>query len=257
MTGAKSRARVLVDESSACRSDAHNQVRDGALGSECRYRELTVTLLALRSALGEPMPLVDMTLKLSEEIAVGLADGRYELFGSVLRDNSGRVVKMLKPVVRHSALAARSNPKLALAAIAAGAVAGAAIYVGSRFTRKARLARRLANVDFAIKSAVSEHATELTRDDLYRIRDSINEFLELADSESYPDATVVLTDDARRLLLGFAEALRSFSAELNRLSASSEPAPNLAVGDNTELVPLLKVICGQLDYQERNWPTSR
>lgn len=203
------------------------------------------------------MPLVDMTLKLSNEIAVGLADGRYELFGSVLRDNSGRVVKMLKPAVRHSTRAARSNPKLAVAAIAVGAVAGAAIYVRSRFTRKARLARRLAKVDFAIKSAVAEHAAELTRDDLHRIRDSIDEFLQLADGESYPNAAVVLTDDAKRLLVGFAEALRSFSVELNRLSWSAEAAPSLPVCGNTELVPLLKAIRGQLDYQERNWPTTQ
>lgn len=202
------------------------------------------------------MPLLDVTLKLSEEIACGLADGRYQLFGSVVRDNAGRVVTMLEPVVRRSARAARSNPKVAIAALAVAGAAGAAVYVGSRFTRKARLTRELAKVDRTIQATLTEHPAELTRDDLRTIRASIDNFLAFTENQQYGEVALDVSAEARRMLVAFAEALRSFSSRLNALGHQKEPVPELRVAPDTSLLPLLSAMRTQLDYQERNWPDA-
>lgn len=202
------------------------------------------------------MPLLDITVKLSEEIACGLADGRYQLFGSVVRDNAGRVVTMLEPLVRRSARAARSNPKVAIAALAVAGAAGAVIYVGSRFTRKSRLTRELAKVDRAIQATLTEHPTELTRDDLRAIRASVDDFLKFTENQQYEGVMLDVSTDARRMLVAFAEALRSFSSRLRELGCQKEPVPELKRIEDGKLLPLLNAIRLQLDYQERNWPEA-
>ncbi|HEX5445731.1 MAG TPA: hypothetical protein VFW87_18025 [Pirellulales bacterium] len=200
------------------------------------------------------MPLVDVTLKLSEEIACGLVDGRYQLFGSVVRDNAGRVVTMLEPVVRRSARAARSNPKVALAAVAVAGAAGAAVYVGSRFTRKARLTRELAKVDRTIQKTLTEHPRELTRDDLMTIRGSIDHFLTVSENQQYDGVILEVSADARRMLVAFTEALQSFSSRMNKLGHQTEPVPELKLAPDTGLLSILEAMRTQLDYQARNWP---
>jgi hypothetical protein len=202
------------------------------------------------------MPLLDVTLQLSEEIACGLAAGRYQLFGSVVRDNAGRVVTMLEPALKQSARAARSNPKIALAALAVAGVAGAVVFVGSRCTRKARLTRELAKVDQTIQATLTEHPKELTCDDLRTIRASIDDFLTFTDHPHYEAVSLEVSPDARRMLAAFAEALRSFSSRLNALGDQKEPVPELKVAPDTSLLPLLSAMRAQLDYQERNWPDA-
>lgn len=202
------------------------------------------------------MPFIQITFKVSEEIARGLADGRYRLFGAVVRDNSGRVVKMLQPILTQSTRATRM-PRIAIAAVAVAAVAGGAIYLGSRLTRKARLTRQLAKVDRAIQPILVEHRTELTRDDLCRIRTSIDAFLRATDDSAYHGVSLTLPDDAKRTLIAFAEALQSFSVEVQAIGHLTEPVPELPLTPVAlELVPILKSIHAQLAYQDRNWPTQ-
>lgn len=129
---------------------------------------------------------------------------------------------MLEPIVRRSARAGRSNPKIAIAALAVASAAGAAFYVSSRFTRKGRLARELAKVDRTIQKTLTEHPTELTRDDLAAIRGSIDDFLTFTENHEYEGVTLDISTDARRMLVDFAEALRSFSNRLRELSSQKE-----------------------------------
>ncbi|MBI3838447.1 MAG: hypothetical protein HY288_11005 [Planctomycetia bacterium] len=202
------------------------------------------------------MPIINITFKVSEEIARGLADGSYRLLGVVVRDNSGRVVKMLSPLVK-APRAIKGNPKIAIGAVVAAVAAGSAILVYTRFNRKARLARHLAKVDKAIQATMAEHPSGLTRDDLRNIRASIDDFLRATEERAYQDITLSLPEDASRTLIAFAGALRSFSAELTALSRSVEPVPELLAPDRApELLPLLGAIQAQLAYQDRNWPQA-
>src|SRR5437660_1711677 len=113
------------------------------------------------------MAATTITFHVPQEIARGLATGRYHLFGGVIRNSAGRVVKMLDPVSRSASRLAKGNPKLAIAALAVVVVAGGVMLVSTRFSKKTRLARQLAAVDGALKATIAKRPSlELTRDDL-------------------------------------------------------------------------------------------
>ena len=199
------------------------------------------------------MATVTPTLFIPETIQQGLKSGLLWRDGGVIRDNAGRLVKMLDEV---KTFRPKGKGKVLIITFTVVAAAAGAIFLYTRLNRKARLARKLAKVDKTIQTSVAEHHSELTRDDLLSIRDSIDEFLRATEQRAYQNVTLILPDDASRMLIGFAEALHSFSAKLNELPGSVGPAPALEFSQGTpQLLPLLETIRAQLAYQERNWPT--
>lgn len=200
------------------------------------------------------MATITPTLLIPEYLQPGLASGLLWRDGGVIRDNAGRLVKMLDEVKTFRP--PRGKGKIVVITVVVVAAATSAIYVYTQFNRKARLARKLAKVDKTIQTSVAEHHSELTRADVQSIRDSIDEFLRASEQRPYQNVTLILPDDASRMLIGFAEALHSFSAKLNELPGSVESVPALEFSPGTpQLLPLLETIRAQLAYQERNWPT--
>ena len=203
------------------------------------------------------MATTTITFHVPQEIARGLASGRYQLFGGVVRNNAGRLVKMLDPVSRSASRFAKGNPKLAAVALAVVIAASGAILVSNRLSKRARLGRRLAAIDAAFKSVVRNRPSlELTRDDLRELKTSIEDFLQLTNSPAYREVKLAVHESERQILLEFADALRSFSAKLVSASPQQEPVPELPPATSPELVPIVDAIWRQLDYQQRHWPSQ-
>lgn len=198
------------------------------------------------------------TFDLPKEIAAGLVSGKYRLFGGVVRDQAGHVVKMLDPVSGRLSRLAKVNPKLTITA----GVVGALIGVGSamawtRFNKKARLGRQLAAVDSALKATIAKRPSlEFTRDDLQELQARIGEFLHLTSSEEYRTVRLTIDESARKNLIAFAEALRLFSTELASEALLQEPVPELPSGTSHDPLPLVDAIWRQLEYQQRHWPNE-
>jgi hypothetical protein len=202
---------------------------------------------------------ITKTFDVPPEIARGLASGKYLLFGGVVRDNDGHVVKMLDPVSKSAFRFAKRNPKLALAAVALVVIAGGAIFLARRFSKRARLARRLAALDVSLNATIANRPSQgLTRDDLRELEASISEFLRLAKSPEYEKVRLAIDETDKRKLLAFGKALRSFSSVLASEASSGgpEPLPELPPAMTQDVLPFVDAIWQQLNYQQRHWPTQ-
>lgn len=198
------------------------------------------------------MTIETITFQIPEHIARGLASGEFKLFGGVVRDGGGHVVKMLEPVARGAADAARRNPRIAVAAVAVAVVAGAAIFVAKRTTKKARLTRQLETIDEQLQGAQGI-GVELTREQLTALLVAIDDFLRLAAQPGFKDVKLTVEPARVHDLILLAEALQSFSQDLARRLPIAQPVPELpALGDNA-IVPTLALISEQLAYQQRHW----
>jgi hypothetical protein len=174
------------------------------------------------------MATTTITFHVPHKVAQGLASGRYQLFGGVVRNNAGRVVTMLDPLSRSASRLAKLNPKLAIAGVAIVAVAGGLIFMSTRFSKRTRLARRLAAVDVALKATIANGpALELTRDELQQLHASIGDFLRLTTSRGYRTVRLAIDEGQRQNLRAFAEALRSFTSNLVSDTLPQEPIPEL------------------------------
>ena len=148
---------------------------------------------------------VQVAFELPKAIELGLMAGEYVLCGGVVRDKKGRIVKHLKPVAQkageqaegilHKAkAAAKANPK---AAIAVGAVAGAAIVAG---------------VGYAAYSVHKESKASEKAVDLARFNAAGNEYLKAVRAQK-------LTEKAVRELM---EAVEELQAQLGGEDAQVE-----------------------------------
>lgn len=200
------------------------------------------------------MQIIEVTFLLTEELAKQLAKG--QLFGLIADANSGRVVKWLTPIAFKASRRIKWG-RYAIAAVAVAGTAAGAIVVYTRFNRKARLASKLRRVKTTVQERVQEHATELTREDLCRIRASIDEFLAFSAQPQYTGVTLEVPEHAKQLLIGLADALRAFSERLKALAKSQELIPGIEASPNSmDLASLLRAIRSQIEYQDRNWPKA-
>jgi hypothetical protein len=203
------------------------------------------------------MPFVTITCHVSEQLAREIASGGGTLLGLVTDANNGRVIKWLTPIAGKSSRVLKANRYIIIGAVVVAAAAGGTAYAYTRLNRKSRLATQLADVNRTAQEILQEHPTELTRDDLCRIRESIDQFLRFSEQRRYSTVSLKVPEDSKRILIAFADALRAFSEKLNTLAQSCEAIPEIGSMSNpADLRALLAAIRSQIEYQDRHWPAE-
>jgi len=198
------------------------------------------------------MPTTTVKFRIPPDIA-GQIGGRYHLFGGVVRDNAGRVVRMLEPMARDAGQAARKDLRVAVVALAVAAVAGGSVYLYTRLNKRARLARKLEQVDEALAPGMRN--AELTKEDLATLRNAIADFLNVATSATYRDVRLSVPQVELQKLRTLAAALAEFSAGL-RSTKDDDPAPPALPDESSDLLSLLASVRDQVEYQTRRWPVA-
>ncbi len=198
------------------------------------------------------MAAATITFRIPTDIATRLG-ADCSLFGGMMRDSGGLIVKTLDLVARNLRRAARSNRRLVVVAavVGIGLAPVGALYAHRRLSGSARLARKLARIDEALSATIRrKHDTELTRRDLDRLRRNLDDILSMPGLEA---ATPRLKEADADPLLGFAEALRQFSERLRGLGHVVEPVPDLPSERAPQLTAVARALRDQLEYQQRHW----
>src|SRR5216684_9150983 len=94
------------------------------------------------------MPKLTVVFQVPAWIEAGVKSGELGIFGGVVRDNSGRIVYMLKEGAR---LAPRMvKGKIAIAVFGVAAVAGLGYWAYKRYSKKGKIIAQLESLDAAI-----------------------------------------------------------------------------------------------------------
>ncbi|MCA9935616.1 MAG: hypothetical protein H6662_16225 [Ardenticatenaceae bacterium] len=201
-----------------------------------------------------------MQFYIPDDITAGIMTEQYKLYGPVVRDTGGKIVKHLEPIAMEAEKLARNNKNvvIALGAITLGAIAVAAIGVtvwGLSGKKKEQVEAQLQRVDEAFRTAIINGASApMGQEQLEELYVEVNDFLVLTKEPEYSNVKLMLSDEYRQLLLDFTEALRKFNLQLVNGDAPKVEPPELIRPLSNEATAILGAMAPQLEYVVQQWP---
>lgn len=207
------------------------------------------------------MTTTSMQFHIPDDITAGLMTEQYKLYGPVVRDTGGKIVKHLKPIAKEAEKLARNNRNVAIA-IAASAIAtsviatvvGVAVWEFSG-RKKKQVEAQLQCFDKAFRMAVvNSVSATLGQEQLEEIYVAANDFLIFSKEPEYRNVKLMLSDEYGQLLLDFTEALRKFNLQLANDTDSKVEPPELIRPLSNEATAILSAMTPQLEYAAQQWP---
>lgn len=179
-------------------------------------------------------------------VEAGVASGKLQVFGGVVRDNAGRIVHHLS----EAACRAPRGGKLAIVALAVAAAAGGGYLLYRRYSRKGKTLAALELVESAM-TVYLDHAREgkLTLDEVEALSDALGTFLNHLRKPEFRDAQIIVSNDVQEKLRDFLRSLRAFNQAAHK-KLPALPKPPSAVSKYISLETLLDELFEQVRYQQ-------
>lgn len=192
-----------------------------------------------------------------DEITAGLRTGQYKRYGGVVRTTGGQIVKHLKPISKEAKKLAGNHKKVAIALGAITLVGTLTLGVVWELTgkKKKQVEARLQRIDQAFSTVVGNGASAtMGHEQLEEMYIAVNDFLVLTKEPGYSNVKLMLSNEHRRLLLDFTEALRKFNLQLANDTALEVEPPELIRPLSNEATAILGAMAPQLEYAAQQWP---
>lgn len=181
-------------------------------------------------------------------IAAGIRTGRLRLFGGVVRNNAGHVVRMLKEGSKTARFGGSTG---AAGLVLAAAALGYGIY--RRFGSKAKVLDALEAVERAMLTyASAAQAQRLTVDHIRGLASELQNLMTTMASPEFRDANFALDAEAANKLREFYASLRTFNVRLRGQGSQGLEVPQLVA--TPDLRELAHSINEQLIFQHTLLP---
>jgi len=202
------------------------------------------------------MPDLNVVFDVPKWVEAGVASGRLQIFGGVVRDNAGRIMHHLSEAACRAPRLSGGG-KLAIVAVAVAAVAGGGYLLYRRYSRKGKSLAALELVESAMTAYLGQaRERSLTLDDVEDLADALATFLDHLRKPEYRDAQISVPNDVHEKLRDFLRSLRAFNQAAHK-QLPALPQPPLAVSEYTSLETLLDGLLGQVRYQQSALKVAR
>lgn len=194
------------------------------------------------------MPVLEVAFNVPAWVEAGVRTGQLQVFGGVVRDNSGRIVYMLREAGR--SVRRVGGAKLAIVALAIAAAGAAAWGIWLLVNRrKAKTLTALESVESSMTTYLGRaRKRKLRVDDVEALVAALTTFLELRRDPKFKRVQLSVPDDVYEKLRDLVQALQAFNESAHE-RCSALPEPPALVSNDGALEPLFDNLLQQVRYQ--------